>query len=212
VKKYTVKEVYYTMQGEGAMSGRPSVFCRFSGCNLWTGREKDREAAICNFCDTDFVGTDGLNGGTYSAEELAYLVVQCWPNQSVMGNAYVVCTGGEPLLQLDKELVESFHSKGMEVGIETNGTIPCTLELDWICVSPKSNSHCVLRKGNELKLIFPQQGLSPNEFLSWDFDHFYLQPMDGPDLEENVQKSIAYCLDHPNWKLSLQIHKLIGLP
>ena len=200
------------MQGEGAMSGRPTVICRFSGCNLWSGRDKDRESAICNFCDTDFVGTDGPNGGIYTAEQLVSVVVQCWHGEPILNYAYVVCTGGEPLLQLDPALLDEFHARGLKVGLETNGTLPCPPGIDWICVSPKNNSRWLLRKGNELKLIFPQPELSPEQFLSWDFDHFYLQPMDGPDLEANIQKSMVYCLENPKWKLSLQIHKLIGLP
>lgn len=207
---YKVKEIFFTLQGEGAQSGRPAVFCRFSGCNLWSGREEDRSKAICQFCDTDFWGTDGLNGGRYSAPELAGKVASLWPAPS--GQRYVVCTGGEPLLQLDEPLIAAFHAQGFEVAVETNGTIEAPKGLDWICVSPKAGSEIVLQKGHELKLVFPQPGAEPPLFEHWDFDYFYLQPMDSPQKEENTRLTLAYCMAHPQWRLSLQTHKLLNIP
>lgn len=207
---YKVKEIFFTLQGEGAQSGRPAVFCRFSGCNLWSGREEDRSKAICRFCDTDFWGTDGLNGGRYSAIELAEKVASLWPAPS--GNPYVVCTGGEPLLQLDEPLIAAFHQHGLEVAVETNGTIEAPAGLDWICVSPKAGSDIVLQNGHELKLVFPQPGAEPTLFEAWDFEYFYLQPMDGHDKEINTRLTLEYCMAHPKWRLSLQTHKLLNIP
>jgi 7-carboxy-7-deazaguanine synthase len=205
-----VKEIYYTLQGEGAQAGRAAVFLRCAGCNLWTGREADRENAICTFCDTDFVGTDGPGGGKFTtAAELAQAVVQKWPSG---GEPYVVCTGGEPLLQLDDELVGALHRAGFEIGVETNGTLDPPVGLDWICVSPKADAPVVLRSGSELKLVYPQREVDPASFSGLDFRHFFLQPMDGPAVEENTRAAIAYCLTHPQWRLSLQTHKLIGIP
>lgn len=209
---YAVKEMFYTLQGEGAQSGRPAVFCRFSGCNLWTGREADRGSAVCQFCDTDFVGVNGLGGGKFqTARELALAVLAKWPESSVE-HRYVVCTGGEPLLQLDAELVREFHEVGFEVAIETNGTLLPPPGIDWICVSPKANAEFVLREGNELKLVFPQVGAEPERYLESRFGRYYLQPMDGPDREKNTQLALQYCLQNPRWQLSLQTHKMIGIP
>lgn len=206
---YKVKEIYYTLQGEGAQSGRAAVFLRFTGCNLWSGREEDRTDAICPFCDTDFVGMDGTLGGRYSAEGLAENVAALWPANQ--GNPYVVCTGGEPLLQLDTALIEALHHRGFEVGIETNGTIEVPPGIDWVCVSPKANTEVIVRKGNELKLVVRQSGFEPDQFEHWHFQHFYLQPMDGPQVHEFTHWAIDYCLQHPKWKLSLQTHKIIGI-
>ncbi|HLS48116.1 MAG TPA: 7-carboxy-7-deazaguanine synthase [Gemmatimonadales bacterium] len=207
---YAVKEIFYTLQGEGAQSGRPAVFCRFAGCNLWTGREADRASAICQFCDTDFVGTDGTGGGKFrTPEALATAVADAWP--SAEGRPLVVCTGGEPLLQLDEALVEAFHARGFEVAVETNGTQSPPAGLDWICVSPKAGAPLRLLAGNELKLVFPQPGAEPERFESLAFEQFFLQPMDGPRLAENTAAALAYCLAHPRWKLSLQTHKLLGI-
>ena len=209
---YAVKEIYYTMQGEGANTGRAAVFCRFAGCNLWTGREEDRATAICQFCDTDFVGIDGPSGGKFdSAESLANAVAKVWPS-STMARPFVVCTGGEPLLQLDAPLVDALHEKGFEIAIETNGTQSPPTGIDWICVSPKAGAELLLKKGNELKLVYPQEGASPEDFEILNFEHFFLQPMDGPDRANNTQLAIRYCLEHPNWRLSLQTHKLLGIP
>jgi 7-carboxy-7-deazaguanine synthase len=210
--KYKVKEIYYTLQGEGAHTGRPAVFCRFTGCNLWSGREKDRSKAICQFCDTDFRGIDGLNGGKYSAKELAEKVAEQWEAGMNQGTPYVVCTGGEPLLQLDEKMVKAFHEKGIEVAIETNGTQLSPKRVDWICMSPKTGADLVLRKGNELKLVFPQLGAEPELFENLDYEHFYLQPMDGPNTEKNIQLAIKFCLQNPKWRLSLQTHKMINIP
>ncbi len=211
---YSIKEIYYTLQGEGAQSGRPAVFCRFSGCNLWSGREEDRTKAVCQFCDTDFVGTDGPNGGKYrSATNLARAVRENWHgNGTGKDRPLVVCTGGEPLLQLDKPLVEAFHDQGLEVAIETNGTLLPPAGIDWICVSPKAGAELVLRSGDELKLVFPQEGIDPERFLGLNFRYFFLQPMDGPELEANTRLALQYCLEHPAWRLSLQIHKLLNIP
>ena len=207
---YTVKEIFYTLQGEGANAGRAAVFCRFSGCNLWTGREADRATAICDFCDTDFVGV-GPDGGKFAtAAELARAVASRWPLES-RERRFVVCTGGEPLLQLDAEAVAALHDEGFEVAIETNGTLAAPIGIDWICVSPKAGATLVLRRGNELKLVFPQPDMEPERFESLDFEHFFLQPMDGPRTAENTKSATQYCLTHPRWRLSLQTHKLLGI-
>lgn len=210
---YAVKEIFYSLQGEGARTGRPSVFLRFAGCNLWSGRESDRSKAICNFCDTDFVGTDGSYGGKYESEKaLAEQVRSLWPTT---GNAaakpYVVCTGGEPLLQLDEALIDAFHEVGFEVAVETNGTLEAPAGLDWICMSPKPNTELKLIRGNELKFVYPQQQIQPNAVEHLDFDLFYLQPMDGPDRDRNIQTCLDYCLSHPRWRLSLQTHKMLDI-
>jgi len=211
--KYRVKEIFYTLQGEGAHAGRPAVFCRFTSCNLWTGQEKDRARAICQFCDTDFVGTDGPGGGRFTdAEQLACAVAQSWTGAPhAMARPFVVCTGGEPLLQLDQELVDALHAAGFEIAIETNGTRPAPEGIDWICVSPKAGTDIVLTAGDELKLVFPQDGAGPELFESLKFTRFALQPMDGPDLAANTEKAIQYCLDHPQWTLSMQTHKYLGI-
>ena len=206
-----MKEIYYTLQGEGAQAGRAAVFLRFAGCNLWSGRESDRAAATCNFCDTDFLGTDGPGGGKFTtAAELANAVAEKWQGRA--GKPYVVCTGGEPLLQLDRELIRALHQSGFEIGIETNGTIDPPDGIDWICVSPKSGSRIVVGSGDELKLVYPQPGVDPETFAGLEFRHFFLQPMDGPQLSTNTRAAIDYCLAHPKWRLSLQTHKLIGIP
>jgi 7-carboxy-7-deazaguanine synthase (Cx14CxxC type) len=207
---YAVKELYYTLQGEGAQTGRPAVFLRFAGCNLWTGREQDRDSAVCRFCDTDFVGMDGENGGRYEAEDLAGRAAGLWPPG--MPAAYVVCTGGEPLLQLDDRLIRALHARGFEVGVETNGTMAAPAGLDWICVSPKAGARLAQTTGDELKLVFPQAGAPPEAFQKLAFTHYFLQPMDGPDREVNTRAAMAYCLAHPPWRLSLQTHKLLGIP
>lgn len=208
---YTVKEIFYTLQGEGTHSGRPAVFCRFSGCNLWTGREQDRAQAICTFCDTDFVGV-GPDGGKFkTADALANAVAGYWPSRNGHGQRFVVCTGGEPLMQLDTAAISAFHDRGFEVAVETNGTLEPPTGIDWICVSPKAGSETILRRGNELKLVYPQDGAEPELFEADSFGAHYLQPMDGPDLETNTQRAIEYCLAHPQWKLSLQTHKVVGL-
>jgi len=210
---YAVKEIYYTLQGEGAQTGRAAVFCRFAGCNLWSGHEEDRAEAVCDFCDTDFVGTDGPGGGKFAtADELAEAVDGKWPQLSSEGRRLVVCTGGEPLLQLDEQLVAAFHRRLFEVAIETNGTRKAPPGINWICVSPKAGAEIVLQSGNEMKLVYPQPGLEPEQFAGLDFDHFFLQPMDGPDREPNTRLAIDYCLAHPQWRLSLQTHKLTGIP
>jgi 7-carboxy-7-deazaguanine synthase (Cx14CxxC type) len=227
---YTVKEIFYTLQGEGAQSGRAAVFCRFSGCNLWSGREEDRSRAVCQFCDTDFVGT-GPDGGRFkSAGELADAIDRCWEGdgrgagdprvseargflESSPGlpRKYVVCTGGEPLLQVDEKLISELHARGFEVAVETNGTKSAPKSLDWICVSPKAGAPLVQKSGSELKLVYPQEKAPPEEFERLDFRHFFLQPMDGPDTAANTEAAIEYCLRHPRWRLSLQTHKLVGL-
>ncbi len=210
---YSVKEIYYTLQGEGANTGRPAVFLRFAGCNLWSGREADRETAVCGFCDTDFVGTDGPGGDRFdTAAGLASVVRATWPERVTAARPFVVCTGGEPLLQLDRPLVDALHDAGFEVAIETNGTRPAPPGIDWICVSPKAGAPLVLRAGDELKLVFPQAGAGPERFEALAFRHFFLQPMDGPDREGNTSLAIRYCLEHPRWHLSLQTHKLLGIP
>ena len=209
---YAVKEIFYTLQGEGANTGRPAVFCRFAGCNLWTGREQDREAATCQFCDTDFVGTDGPGGGRFpTAEALARAISEAWPSESTE-RRFVVCTGGEPLLQLDSGLIAALHQAGFEIAVETNGTLRPPDGLDWLCVSPKAGTELVIRSGDELKLVFPQSGADPAEFESLGFRHFFLQPMDGPDRDANTAAALQYCLAHPRWRLSLQTHKLLGIP
>jgi 7-carboxy-7-deazaguanine synthase len=210
---YAVKEIFYTLQGEGANTGRPAVFCRFAGCNLWTGREEDRATAVCTFCDTDFVGTEGPDGGKFRApEELARAVAARWPALDARGaRPLVVCTGGEPLLQLDAPLVDALHAAGFEVAIETNGTRLPPPGVDWICVSPKAGSDLVLRRGNELKLVFPQVGAEPERFAELAFDHFFLQPLDSPLAPDATRRAMEYCLAHPRWRLSLQTHKLLGI-
>jgi 7-carboxy-7-deazaguanine synthase (Cx14CxxC type) len=252
---YSVKEIYYTLQGEGAHTGRPAVFCRFAGCNLWSGREADRASAICQFCDTDFAGTNGPGGGKFaSAEELAAAIEAKWPPRPSVrgscfvsghdfsraasgsqirgalapagqlpasptalsgeapGSRFVVCTGGEPLLQLDPPLIDALHARGFEIAVETNGTIAAPPGIDWTCVSPKAGAALMQRTGDELKLVYPQPGADPAEFESLQFRHFFLQPMDGPFRDANTQAALQYCLDHPRWRLSLQTHKLLGIP
>lgn len=208
---YSVKEIYYTLQGEGAQTGRPAVFLRFAGCNLWSGHERDRGTAVCRFCDTDFVGTDGPGGGKFgSAEALADAVARVWP--AAGGGRFVVCTGGEPFLQLDRALVEALHARRFEIAVETNGTLEAPAGLDWICVSPKAGAPLVLTRGDELKLVYPQEGLGPESLERLQFAHFFLQPMDGPDVRANTRAAMRYCLEHPPWRLSLQTHKLLGIP
>jgi 7-carboxy-7-deazaguanine synthase len=206
---YAVKEMFYTLQGEGARTGRPSVFVRFAGCNLWSGREQDRAGAVCTFCDTDFVGTDGDGGGKFETPQaLARAAAAHWPGGA---KPYVVCTGGEPLLQVDAALIGALHAEGFEIAVETNGTIAAPDGIDWICVSPKADAELVQRTGHELKLVYPQADAPPERFESLLFEHFYLQPMDSPTQEANTRAAIAYCLDHPPWRLSLQTHKMLGL-
>jgi 7-carboxy-7-deazaguanine synthase (Cx14CxxC type) len=211
---YTVKEIFYTLQGEGANAGRPAVFLRFAGCNLWTGREQDRHKATCQFCDTDFVGTDGPGGGKFAtAADLAEAVASQWPATSTRAaQKLVVCTGGEPLLQLDQAAIDSLHAVGFEIAVETNGTLAAPAGIDWICVSPKAGAALVQTRGSELKLVYPQAGADPARFRSLDFQHFFLQPMDGPDRAENTRRAIDYCLAHPEWRLSVQTHKVLGIP
>jgi 7-carboxy-7-deazaguanine synthase (Cx14CxxC type) len=207
---YAVKEIFLTLQGEGAHAGRTAVFCRFSGCNLWTGREQDRASATCQFCDTDFVGTDGTLGGRYaSADALADTIAAQWTGSS--GHRYTVLTGGEPLLQIDPALIEALHARGFLIAVETNGTIEPPPGLDWICVSPKGGADLVLRKGHELKLVYPQAAAPPENFADLAFARFSLQPMDGPDIAQSTESAIAYCLRHPQWQLSLQTHKTLGI-
>jgi 7-carboxy-7-deazaguanine synthase (Cx14CxxC type) len=208
---YSVKEIFYTLQGEGARAGRPAVFLRFAGCNLWSGLEKDRAAAICKFCDTEFVGTDGTGGGKFAdAAALARAVAAQWPG-SDEGTPYVVCTGGEPLLQLDPLLVAALHGAGFEIAIETNGTLLPPPGIDWVCVSPKADAGQKLMRGDELKLVYPQAGADPARYEEQDFRHFFLQPMDGANRQAHTEAAIAYCLGHPRWRLSLQTHKLLGI-
>jgi 7-carboxy-7-deazaguanine synthase len=210
---YSIREIYYTLQGEGAQTGRAAVFCRFAGCNLWSGREEDRAGAVCKFCDTEFVGTDGPGGGKFeTAQEMARAVARHWPQSSGEESRLVVCTGGEPLLQVDQALIDAFHQEGFEVAVETNGTQPAPPGLDWICVSPKADAKLVLTHGNELKLVYPQADALPPAFEHLDFAHFFLQPMDGPQVAENTRLAIEYCRQHPRWRLSLQTHKLLGIP
>ena len=207
---YAVKEIFLTLQGEGAHAGRASVFCRFAGCNLWSGREVDRADAVCKFCDTDFVGIDGTLGGRYaSAAALAETIAAQWTGSA--DNRYVVLTGGEPLLQVDAELVEALHARGFEIGVETNGTVSPPEGLDWICVSPKGGSELVLKRGHELKLVYPQALAAPESFEGLAFERFSLQPMDGPEVAQNTARAIDYCLHHPQWRLSVQTHKSLGI-
>lgn len=224
---YKIKEIFYTLQGEGGQTGRAAVFCRFTGCNLWTGREKDRSKAICPFCDTDFIGTNGLNGGRFkTAAEVAAKVNDIWESRGIeateggrIQNAvgkkakkYVVCTGGEPALQLDKALVAAFHALDFEIAIETNGTIPLAEGIDWVCVSPKAGAEVVVLRGSELKLVFPQTGAEPERFADLEFDNFYIQPMDSPLRDIHKKMALEFCLQNPQWKLSLQTHKILEIP
>ncbi len=211
---YAVKELFYTLQGEGAQAGRAAVFCRFAGCNLWSGYEADRATAVCTFCDTDFVGTDGPGGGRFDGPPaLSHAIATCWKSRvEHQGLPFVVFTGGEPLLQLDDALTRAVAACGFEIAVETNGTQPAPHGIDWLTVSPKAGTDLVLCSGQELKLIYPQAGAPPEHFADLDFRHFFLQPMDGPDLSRNTQLTLQYCLAHPQWRLSLQIHKLVGLP
>ena len=206
---YSVKEMFYTLQGEGARTGRPAVFVRFAGCNLWSGREQDRAEAVCKFCDTQFVGTDGDGGGKFeTADALARAAAVLWPGG---GAPYVVCTGGEPLLQLDAPLIDALHARGFEIAIESNGTLPAPPGVDWICISPKAGADFVQRSGHELKLVYPQTGAEPERYEDLAFEQFFLQPMDGADREANTRAAAAYCMAKPRWRLSLQTHKLLGL-
>ncbi|HWB97667.1 MAG TPA: 7-carboxy-7-deazaguanine synthase [Bryobacteraceae bacterium] len=209
---YSVKEIFYTLQGEGARTGRPAVFLRFAGCNLWSGLEEDRAGAVCKFCDTDFTGTDGTGGGKFAdAAGLAHAVRATWPHASEGGRPYVVCTGGEPLLQLDAPLIDALHDQGFEIAIETNGTMEPPAGIDWVCVSPKANAEQVLKGGDELKLVYPQKGGEPEKYAGQDFRYFFLQPMDSTERDANTRAATDYCLRHPQWRLSLQTHKLIGI-
>ncbi len=208
---YSVKEIFLTLQGEGGQAGKAAVFCRFSGCNLWTGREQDRAKAVCTFCDTDFVGTDGENGGKFvTADDLAAAVEAQWAGGP--GDRLVVCTGGEPFLQLDEAAIKALHARGFQIAVESNGTIAAPAGIDWICISPKADAPVVQTSGQELKLVFPQDKAMPERFAELDFERFYLQPMDGPDRDRNTQLAVAYCLSHPQWRLSVQTHKYLGLP
>jgi 7-carboxy-7-deazaguanine synthase len=211
---YFIKELFYTLQGEGAQSGRPAVFCRFAGCNLWNGREEDRATAVCKFCDTDFFGTDGGGGGEFAtADVLADAAIALWPAiDSRQSRPFLVCTGGEPLLQLDQPLVDAFRAAGFEVAIETNGTKLPPTGFSWICVSPKAGAGLVLKSGDELKLVYPQRGAAPELYEGLHFNQFFLQPMDGPEREKNTGLCVKYCIEHPQWRLSLQTHKYLGLP
>ena len=209
---YAVKEIFYTLQGEGSQAGRPAVFCRFAGCNLWTGREEDRLKAVCQFCDTDFVGTDGSGGGKFrDAVALAASVASHWPADDRSGRRFVVLTGGEPLLQVDAELTTALHAQGFEIAVESNGTVTPPPGIDWLCVSPKAGAPLVVAGGQELKLVFPQQGIAPADVQALAFENFYLQPMDGPLRARNTELAVQYCQAHPQWRLSLQTHKLIGI-
>jgi 7-carboxy-7-deazaguanine synthase len=210
---YAVKEIFYTLQGEGAHAGRPAVFCRFSGCNLWSGKEDDRATAVCQFCDTDFIGVQGPGGGRFdSADVLAAAIARTWPRNKTGARPFVVCTGGEPLLQMDEPLIDALHRADFEIAIETNGTRVPTPGIDWICVSPKARSELKVRSGHELKLVFPQEGARPEQYEELDFQYFYLQPMDGQERERNTQSALSYCLGHPRWRLSLQTHKILHIP
>ena len=208
---YKIKEIFLTKQGEGYHTGRKSVFIRFSGCNLWSGMEKDRDKAICNWCDTDFVGTNGLNGGKYSIDQIAKLVWDLWP-ANILEAPYIVCTGGEPLLQLDQFFVDEMHRNGFEIAIETNGTCIPPNKIDWICVSPKNNTDLVLKTGDELKFVYPQSNFSPQQFEKFNFNHFFIQPMDGVHYNKNQKMSKEFIKKNPRWKLSLQTHKILGFP
>jgi 7-carboxy-7-deazaguanine synthase (Cx14CxxC type) len=208
---YSVKEIFYTLQGEGVHSGRAAVFCRFAGCNLWSGREKDRSTAVCKFCDTKFVGTNGTLGGKFAkAEDLAKLIASEWPHDG-NENKFVVLTGGEPLLQVDTKLIDALHGEGFEIAVETNGTILPPTGIDWLCVSPKQGSNLVVNKGNALKLVYPQDGLDPEHLEMLEFDHFLIQPMDGLQIKRNMRLAFEYCKSHPNWKCVVQTHKVIGI-
>lgn len=208
---YAVKEIFYTLQGEGAQAGRAAVFCRFAGCNLWTGREADRASAICKFCDTEFVGVDGTGGGRFdSPEALADAIAREWTGDAE-GARFVVCTGGEPLLQLDGKLIDALHALHFEIAVETNGTIAAPHGIDWVCVSPKAGAPFIQREGSELKLVYPQAGFAPEQFASLNFKNFFLQPMDGPDRASNTELAIRYCMQHPRWRLSVQTHKAVGI-
>jgi len=207
---YQVKEIFYSLQGEGYHSGRPAVFCRFSGCNLWSGKEADRDKAICKICDTDVLGTDGEEGGNYqTAEELAQKIDTLWPKEKNPGKPFVICTGGEPLLQLDNNLIDALHERNFEIAVETNGTIPAPQKIDWLCVSPKEKTKIVQTRGDELKLLYPQERLDPEKYTSNDFKYFFLQPVDNAQLNENIQKTLEYVLIHPKWRLSLQLQKIL---
>jgi len=208
---YKIKEIYFTLQGEGFHTGRSSIFIRFSGCNLWSGNEKDRDKAICNWCDTDFVGTDGPNGGKYSVNQIQDTLLKLWPNNN-FDKPYVICTGGEPLLQLDNKLIKGIHAIGFEIGLETNGSLLPPPGIDWVCVSPKANTNLILKKGNELKFVFPQNKVNPKKYEKLNFDYFFIQPMDGINQKENIKKSKKFIMKNPQWGLSLQTHKIIGIP
>jgi 7-carboxy-7-deazaguanine synthase (Cx14CxxC type) len=208
---YTVKEIFYTLQGEGANAGRAAVFCRFTGCNLWNGKESDRAHAVCRFCDTDFVGVGPDGGRFHDADALADAIAAKWPGGDGSGRRFVVCTGGEPLLQLDEALIDALHARRFGVAVETNGTQPAPRGIDWICVSPKAAADVVLRRGNELKLVYPQEGGAPERYESLEFEQWFLQPMDGPDREANTRAALEYCLAHPKWRLSQQTHKALGI-
>lgn len=206
---YKIKEIYYTLQGEGHHTGKPAIFCRFSGCNLWSGREEDRSSAICQFCDTDFWGMDGEHGGKYQAADLALLCSDLWPNED--GEKFIVFTGGEPLLQLDDELLAHFKKLGFYTAVETNGTLATPSLLDWVCMSPKANTDIIVKSGDEIKIVYPQDGIDPSEFSNLDYDHYYIQPMDNQSQQQNILASIEYCKANPQWSLSLQTHKIIGI-
>ncbi len=209
---YSVKEIFYTLQGEGINAGRPAVFCRFSGCNLWTGREQDRATAVCSFCDTDFIGTNGPGGGKFkTAETLAQAIDKCWPETNT-DQKFTVLTGGEPMLQVDAALIDALHAHGFEIALETNGTFKVPSSIDWICVSPKAGSELVQKSGSELKLVYPQEGSAPEQFTHMAFKNFMLQPMDNEHQAANIKAVTQYCLEHPQWRLSLQTHKIIGIP
>ena len=208
-KTYAIKEMYYTLQGEGFHSGRAAVFCRFSGCNLWSGREEDRSKAICKFCDTNFWGTDGVNGGKYSADNLMAKILKLWPLDEA---PFIVFTGGEPALQLDDQLIQTLKTVNAEIAIETNGTIALADNIDWICMSPKANTELVVKSGHEIKIIYPQEGINPLDFKDWDFENFYIQPMDNPQRNENTEAAVNFCKAHPQFKLSIQSHKYLDIP
>jgi 7-carboxy-7-deazaguanine synthase len=209
---YQVKEIFYSLQGEGYHSGRPAVFCRFSGCNLWSGKEADRDKAICKICDTDFLGTDGEEGGNYrTAAELAQKIDTLWTKENNPVKPFVICTGGEPLLQLDNDLIDALHERNFEIAVETNGTIPAPERIDWLCVSPKENTKIIQTRGDELKLLYPQERLDPEKYTSYDFKYFYLQPVDNARLNENIQETLEYVLSHPKWRLSLQLQKILKI-
>jgi 7-carboxy-7-deazaguanine synthase (Cx14CxxC type) len=209
---YAVKEIFYTLQGEGAQAGRAAVFCRFAGCNLWSGREADRATAVCRFCDTDFVGVDGDGGGKFeTASDVAAAIERVWAGDSAQGKRFVVCTGGEPLLQLDRSLIDALHARDFEIAVETNGTVAAPAGIDWICMSPKAGAELMQRSGDELKLVYPQAGFDPAQFEALHFKHFFLQPMDGPDRAANTESAVRFCMEHPRWRLSLQTHKILQI-